>query len=295
MTERLPQLRSLEIFVHAGHCLSFGETATAMGLSPSAVSRRIRALEIELDTALFVRHSKSISLTAAGKQYLTALSPAFAAIRRATSDLKSASEALVVTVPQSFAVSWLTPRLPSFRKQYADINIELNVSTDITGRHADSFDVGIFLSRQEWPEHHSERVLPVSVFPVCSPALAQGLTSFSDLSKLTLLHVRQLPNAWKEWCDAVGASAVQNSHTREKDMYFNDVQLAYEAALNGLGVAMGADVVVADYLKSRQLVAPIDERVQSAFSYHLVCLKSRLRDPAVQKFRRWIKASAQSA
>lgn len=293
MAERLPSLKSLEVFVHAGRGLSFGQTASAMGLSPSAVSRRIRALEQELGLALFVRHGKSVSLTAAGARYLADLSPAFATIRSATHALSQAGGRLVITAPQSFAISWLIPRLPSFRARHPEIDIDIDVSEDITGRHADDFDIGIFLSRRDWPDRHVEKLVPINVFPVCSPALASQLTAPSQLAHQTLLHVRQLPNAWDEWLDQVGEADVALAVERRKDMRFNDVQLALEAAQRGIGVAIGADIVVADHLATGVLVAPFRERVPSAFSYQLVCARSRLRDPEVGSFRRWIRDCVQ--
>jgi len=295
MSERLPSLKSLEVFVHAGRSLSFGQTAAALGLSPSAISRRIRALEEELGLALFVRHGKSVSLTPAGMQYLDDLSPAFATIRSATHALSATGARLVITAPQSFAVSWLIPRLPSFRALHPEIDIDIDVSEDITGQHADNFDIGIFLSRRDWPERHVERLVPINVFPVCSPALASQLFEPAQLSGQTLLHVRQLPNAWDEWLQHVGHGEVLQAAARRKDMRFNDVQLALEAAQRGIGVAIGADLVVADHLRKGQLVAPFSQRVPSALSYQLVCAKSRLRDPEVGSFRRWIRSSIQDA
>lgn len=295
MAERLPSLKSLEVFVHAGKGLSFGQTARAMGLSPSAVSRRIRALEQELGLALFVRHGKSVSLTPGGAQYLTELSPAFAAIRDATHALSKSGGRLVITTPQSFAVNWLIPRLPSFRSHHPEIEIDIDVSEDITGRYADNFDVGIFLSRRAWPDRHAEQLAPITVFPVCSPAMAARLSEPSQLSHQTLLHVRQLPNAWDEWLERAGHREVAQAPERQKDMRFNDVQLALEAAQRDIGVAIGADIVVSEHLAQGLLVAPFTERVTSAFSYQLVCARSRLRDPEVASFRNWIKDNIQDA
>ena len=290
MSPILPSLKSLEVFVVAGRLLSFGLAAEAMGLSASAVSRRIRALEVELDTTLFIRRSKSVELTVAGVQYLRNLTPAFSAIRAATEKLGQASKRLVVSTPQSFAFSWLIPRLPLFRDEHPDIIIDLEVSADITGRNADNFDVAIFLTRGSWPDRHAEVILPIKVFPVTGVELARNLKMPADLLNYPLIHIRQLPKAWDEWFHAAGVTYDKDNPKRLKDMHFNDVQLAYEAALRGLGIAVGADVVVEEYLLNGQLVAPFEKSVNSALSYYFICSKSRLRDPEVQKLLRWLKA-----
>lgn len=288
MVDRLPPLKSLEVFVRAGQLLSFGEAAAELNLSPSAVSRRIRALETELDQLLFVRRSKSVELTPVGAKYLSALAPAFAAIRLATTDLARETRRVTLTVPQSFAVSWLTPRLPAFRDAHPAIELDIEVSTDITGHRSDDFDVGIFLSNGSWPGRHSDLLSEISTFPVCSPDAAANLNTPADLATCTLLHVRQLPNAWDEWLEAAGAAPLRHPSEHENHMYFNDVQLAYEAAQRGLGIAIGADIVVEEYLRNGRLVAPFSERAESGFQYHFVTAKSRLRDPAIQQLRQWL-------
>jgi len=289
MPGRYPPLKSLEVFVTAGSLLSFGKAADELGLSPSAVSRRIRALEQDLDVALFIRRSKSVELTPVGERYLKEITPAFSLIRLATSDLLRTRKRLVITTTQSFASSWLIPRLPDFRQQHPEINVDLEVTADITGRNVDNFDIGIFLSRGHWPGRHAENLMPITVFPVASPDVATQLKTLGDLLEFPLIHVRQLPNAWDEWSTAVGLSIPSDPEKRSKDMHYNDVQLAFEAAQQGLGIAVGADVVVNELLRIGKLVAPFTSPVQSAFGYYLVCAKSRLRSPEIRDFRSWIK------
>lgn len=291
MSVRSPSLKSLEVFVAAGRLLSFGGAAAELGLSPSAVSRRIRELEDDLDVALFERRSKSVALTEAGAQYLAALAPAFDGIRRATEELAAARTRLVIAAPPSFAVDWLTPRLGAFRERHPGIDIELDVSADITGRFAGDLDIGIFLGDGAWPDFFVERLLPISVFPVASPALAATLQGVADLQDTPLLHVRQLPNAWTEWLAAApGGADVAAARTGARDMTFNDVNLAFEAAQRGLGVAMGADVVVDERLSDGRLAAPFTFKATSAFSYYFVCARRRRRHPSVMRFHAWLKA-----
>src|SRR3979411_2848786 len=112
MTSRLPSLRAIAIFVAAGPALSFNEAAKAMNLSPSAVSRHIRDLEIELGTALFRRFNRRLELTPAGVRYLEAVGRALDVIERESGPTRPRRRAatLRVSVLQSFASLWLLPR-----------------------------------------------------------------------------------------------------------------------------------------------------------------------------------------
>src|SRR3982751_6447267 len=85
---RAPSLRSVAVFVTAGRALSFSAAADTLGLTPSAVSRRIADLEHELGVALFRRFNRRIELTAAGARYLAAVGGALDLIERESEALR---------------------------------------------------------------------------------------------------------------------------------------------------------------------------------------------------------------
>lgn len=287
MTRKLPPLKTLEAFVTAGRLLSFGKAGNALGLSPSAISRRIRNLEKELGNPFFIRHSKSVELTDVGAEYLARLSPAFDAIHDATEKVRAERESrrLVVAMPQCLAARWLTPRLPEFHRLHSEIELEIDAHIDLLTPHPSHFDIGIFLPAEPWPRRHVEPLLSVSVLPVCVPEIGKNIRRPTDLAKQTMLHNRQLPDAWSLWFRAAGIDPV----TPAKDIYFNDLDLAYSAAINGLGIGLGGDIVVAQYLRSGQLIAPFDPNAKFDFKYHLVCEKSRLQERPVRCFIKWLK------
>ena len=287
MGRRLPPLKSLEAFVTAGRLLSFGKAGNALGLSPSAISRRIRTLEADLGSPFFIRHSKSIELTELGARYLERLGPAFDAIHEATENVRSGkrTDRLVVAMPQCLAARWLTPRLHAFSDCHGDIELELDVHIDLLTPYHGNFDVGIFLPAEPWPRHHVEPLMSVSVFPVCVPSISDSIREPADLSHQTMLHNRQLPDAWKLWFRAAGLDPIEPA----KDIFFNDLDLAYAAVINGLGVGLGGHILVSEYLRSGALVAPFGTTAHFNFDYHLVCEKSRLREKPVRQFVRWLK------
>lgn len=287
MTRKLPPLKTLEAFVTAGRLLSFGKAGNALGLSPSAISRRIRDLEAELGSPFFIRHSKSVELTEVGAEYLDRLSPAFDAIYDATEKIRIEKEnrRLVVAIPQCLAARWLTPRLPEFNRLHSEIELEIDAHMDLLTPQPSRYDIGIFLPAEPWPRRHVEPLLSVPVFPVCVPEIGKNIREPADLAKQTMLHNRQLPDAWSMWFRAAGVDPVSPA----KDIYFNDLDLAYSAVLNGLGVGLGGELIVAPYLRSGQLVAPFDPDARFVFTYHLVCEKSRLQEKSVRCFIKWLK------
>ena len=287
MARKLPPLKTLEAFVAAGRMLSFGKAGSSLGLSPSAISRRIRNLEDELGRPFFIRHSKSVELTEVGAEYLERLSPAFDAIHDATEKVRAGrnNRRLVVAMPQCLAARWLTPRLPEFHKLHPEIELEIDAHMDLMAPRPNHYDIGIFLPAEPWPRRHVEPLVSVSVFPVCIPEIGREIREPADLGKQTVLHNRQLPEAWDLWFRAADIDPV----TPAKDIYFNDLDLAYSAVINGLGVGLGGDIVVAQYLRSGHLVAPFDPDAQFDFQYHLVCEKSRLQESPVRCFIKWLK------
>lgn len=289
MVSRLPPLKSVEAFVAAGRLLSFGQAAAELNLSHSAISRRIQSLETDLGIRLFVRHNKSIALTEQGQAYLNEVGPAFDAIWAATVRQRGGQtqQRFKLSAPQSFTSQWLIPRLSDFYQAHPEIALELESLPDITGTTASSLDIAIVMGSGRWRDRHADHLLPIDVYPVCSPGFVDRgppLNDADDLQHHTMLHIRQLPSAWPEWLRGVRAPHV----VPKNELIFNDAQLAYEAARNGIGVALGAEILVKPFMEAGLLVAPIAERVRSAYSYYLVCRHDIMRNRAVGAFRDWL-------
>src|SRR5690606_40795212 len=99
--------------------------AQEVGVSPSACSRRIQALETHVGARLFDRGDTALRLTKAGRRYLNRLEPGYAAIRAATDWMAPSPgrRPLRVGVSQSFAIGWLLPRLQRFHDAWPDIEV----------------------------------------------------------------------------------------------------------------------------------------------------------------------------
>src|SRR5258708_4525737 len=173
MTSRPPSLRASAIFVAAGRALSFSEAAKAVNLSPSAVSRRIRDLERELDTALFRRFNRRLQLTPAGARYLPGVSHAIDLIERESDAIRPRRRgaALRLSVLQSFASLWLLPRLAAFRRVRPDVDVRVEPSTARADRVAARSAAPPRLGPGRGPGLLAERRSGGGVSPPAAPGL----------------------------------------------------------------------------------------------------------------------------
>jgi LysR family glycine cleavage system transcriptional activator len=173
MKSRLPPLRAVEIFVVAGHALSFTAAAKTVNLTPSAVSRRIRDLERDLGTTLFRRFNRRLELTAAGARYLDAASRAIELIARESDAIRPrrSGTTLRLSVLQSLASTWLSPRLVSLKAARPDLDLRIETSPELVDLTDDRFDAAIRFGNGCWPGLVAERLFEVRVFPVAAPGL----------------------------------------------------------------------------------------------------------------------------
>jgi LysR family glycine cleavage system transcriptional activator len=279
-------LRSIEAFVLVARLLSLQKAATALGITVPAVSRRIQLLERHLATRLFDRLPRGLALTPAGERYIADLGPAWDAMQAATASARvpSRRNALKVSVIPTFAVNWLLPRLA--RRRPAGMDIEIETLPDIVDLSARTdLDCAIRLGRGPWAGTSSQTVLPVEAYPVASPQFvaAHRLARPEDLGRHTLIGSNHQPDFWPEWFQLSGLAPADGSYAS-----FDNLQLVYEAAANGLGIAIGLDPLVRPYLDNRRLVRLWPASVRLSRSFHLVRRTGRARDRRIDRFHDWL-------
>ena len=272
MRRRLPPLNTLRVFESGARRLSFTRAAEELHVTQAAVSHQIKALEDWLGTPLFMRLNRGLKLTAAAEQYLRDISSALDLIATATSELmrQDGKRILSVATLDSFAATWLLPRLKSFRQQYPDIDVRiLSVDREVDVFERGDVDLEVRYGDGNWPELSATKLLDEEIFPVCSPSVAAGpppLAVPADLKRQTLLHDVMVTD-WSAWLEAAEVKGVD----AERGPGFNHSYLVIQAAVNGDGVALGRSVLVADALARGQLVRPFAVSIPSAYSYYLVC------------------------
>ncbi|MBI1237817.1 MAG: transcriptional regulator GcvA [Alphaproteobacteria bacterium] len=289
MARRLPPLNALRAFEAVARLRSFKAAAEELSVTQSAVSHQVRALEEWAGLELFRREGRGVALTDPAQSYLTALSPALDTIDSATRRLLMSDPRkgwLTVATMPSFAAKWLLPRLAQFRARHPEIDVWLSTWEDLDTFANGEADVAIRYGEGDWPDVHATRFMTETLFPVCSPVLMAGahpLKTPEDLKHHTLLH-DELPENWGMWLEAAGVSDID----AERGPGFDDSSLLIQAAIGGMGVALGRSALVKADLEAGLLVKPFDLMLEATGAYYVVSREGTETLPKIAAFRDWL-------
>jgi LysR family transcriptional regulator, glycine cleavage system transcriptional activator len=289
MALRLPPLASLRFFEAAGRHHSFKLAAAELNVTPSAVSHGIIGLEQVLGVELFVREPRKLLLTPEGADYLPYVSEALSLIAIGTQRLpnRRANRTIAVSCAPTLASRWLLPRLHNFSNRWPNVSIAVDTSRRQVGFPVDGFDFAIRMSRAPVAGAAWTRLFGEQLVPVCSPAYRDGLVDGEgdvDLRRARLIHVTAASEDWQAWLDRSGVSGIEPAG----GLRFDTIQLAFEAAIAGLGVAMGRRPLVGRDLVTEALVEISSQVVVAETAYWLVSSDAADRRPDLLGFKRWL-------
>ena len=286
----LPPLNALRAFEAAGRLGSFKEAAAELHVTPGAVSQHVRLLEEWLGASLFERHNRRVALTAAAKAYLEEIGPLFEQLSQATARygmLRTVSRTLSTNAPATFTLRWLVPRLAKFRAEHPDVDVKVETSNEPLESLKDDYDVIIRGGPDTFYGYSTRPFLSEERLPVCSPTLSQRvpLRTPRDLREHTLLHTSSLPRLWPDWL----ASAQIPELRPAAALTFDHFYLTLQAAIDGIGIAMGPTALVADDLAAGRLVAPFASPRLPSRSYCSYVADEKSGDELVALFRSWLE------
>jgi LysR family glycine cleavage system transcriptional activator len=289
---RLPPLNALKAFEAAGRHASFTRAADELRVTHGAVSRHVQALEAWLGLPLFERHNRRVVLTEAGRNYLAEIGAALDRIALATTRQveRGRPRLLRVNALATFTLRWLIPRLSAFQVANPAIEVRLTTSNVPLANLAEPFDVAIRGGPDVRPGHIGQAFLSERRIPVCSPALLRRLPldKPSQLREHTLLHAATLPGVWPQWLHAAGVPDLEPQASVTLEHFY----LTLQAALDGLGVAMGPERLVADDVSSGRLTRPFAGPALPARSYYTYVPEPRADDPSIRAFCAWLVSAA---
>jgi len=285
---RLPPLRAIEAFVRIVRLGSARAAADELGLSPSALSRRVAALEDFIGKRLFTRQHQAMRLTDDGQAFYDAVSPKFDELAAAVEGQVEDSKVLRLHlgVLPLFGTQRLFPRLPELRKAHPRLHIDIDTSPHLDHRVGDTLDAAIVLAKQPDPMFHAVRLDHNRLYAFTSTALAAEIGTTPDqavLSRQTFLIHTELSDSFAAWKQAIGMPGLEPSAID----HYDSGQLILEAAANGLGVAIMHD----DHFRRSQdnrLAKLFDVEVESPYSYWFICRPHALEMRSVRIFHDWI-------
>ncbi len=285
---RLPPLRALEAFMRTVRLGSARAAAEEIGLSPSALSRRITNLEEFVGKKLFTRARQSMQLTDEGQAFYEAVNPHMEALARAVesqSDNISLLRLRLGVLPL-FGSQRLFPRLGELRKRHPLLHIDTDTGPHLEDRVGDTLDAAIILSRGPASGLHAVRLDHNLVHAICSKEIGAkvgGELTTESLAKQTFLIHTELPESFAAWKKAHHLDDLEPAAID----HYDSGQLMLEAAAQGLGIAIMHD----DHLRraaDNRLTDLSNVSVESPYSYWFVCKPIALESRPVRLFHDWL-------
>lgn len=257
---RLPSLLALRCFEAAARLEHFSRAADELHLTHGAVSRAVRLLEEELGVALFERRSRRVYLTDAGRTLAKAVGQGLDLMRQAVAELRASAcqqRRWVLSCEPTLLMRWLIPRWPDFQARHPGVEVHL-----VAGGGPFAFGSGMDLAIRRndfpWPPGcHAAPLFAEQVGPVCRPDKVAAWFGVAPAQAgcppgVPCLHTRTRPGAWAQWAAAAGQPLPEGAGQTFEHFYFS-----LQAAVAGLGVAIGPWHMVRDDLDSGVLAAPL--------------------------------------
>jgi DNA-binding transcriptional LysR family regulator len=288
----------LKVFHAAAEAGSFTHAGEQLGLSQSAVSRQVSALEQELSVALFHRHARGLILTEQGELLYRTAHDVFMKLEAARTKLTDSRERpngdLKVTTTPGLGVNWLIPRLGEFMELYPEIRINLVVTDEELDLSMRQADVGIRMRQPSQPDVIQRKLFAVHFHAYASPGYLKRFgtpRTLDDLDqhRILLLDGGSVPSYLQKnrnWLVEVGRNG---KGPRPSYFVVNNILGVMQGCQKDLGIALLPDYLVEDS-GLVQLFGEGDEIALDCYFVYPEELKSVAR---VQVFRDFLVANAQ--
>ena len=292
MTARLPSLNGLRAFEAAARHLSFTQAASELNVTQTAISHQIKRLEEELGVRLFVRQNRSLTLTPAGAgispRHPRRLQRSQARDRPpAAQGRRPCADGLDAGLARRQMAAAAADGVPG--SSIHGIDVRITTSTSLVDFQRDNVDAAIRYGRGQWPGLRADWLMADELFPVCSPALLKGnkpLKCPEDLGDHVLLHTSNAnSDDWRLWLTAAGLPA---DFSKQPGVTFDMIFMTVQAAIDGLGVAMGRTAYVQDDIAKGRLVVPFKIALPVDAGFYLVSPAGRTDPPKLAAFRQWL-------
>jgi LysR family transcriptional regulator, glycine cleavage system transcriptional activator len=295
-TRGLPPLNPLRAFEAAARHRSFTQAADELCVTQGAISRSVRTLEDFFGVPLFERTGNGLALTDKSEKLAASLTEVFGQLNDATSEFLGSKTSPILTVwcYTSFAIGYLIPHLPDFKVHHPQIKVRLASGTDSMEFSQDQIDIRIRYGRGHWKGYDSTLLFKEELRPVCSPKLLDPKKrpySPDVLRALTLLHQDLRRNDWPEWLELAGAANLRP----HDNLMFDELSVAYQGAIAGLGVVIAQRAYFRHELETGQLFEPFEPVLHRDLGYYVTIPSDRRVNAQVLAFRDWLVNTLQES
>lgn len=283
---------ALQAFRAAARHGSFRQAAAELGVTPSAISHQIRRLEQEIGGPLFERGVRQVSLTETGRRLASEIHEAMNRIEAAVTHAREEVQPsrLSITALPLFASAWLSRRLADFEARWPALTLSIDTSSRVLDLVAGEADVAIRNVVTGSPRIWSRKLMDLRAVPVCTPDMAVGIETLSDLAQQRLIGLNVGRSGWDDWFAALGAPHLKP----ERVLLVDTMAAGFEAALQGRGIALALAPLVWDTPVAAGLVVPLEGCETDAGSYYVSCRKADRGNPVIGAFVDWLCIEVQA-
>lgn len=291
MSKRLPPLNSLKAFESSARHLSFTKAADELFVTQAAVSHQIKLLEDFLGITLFKRKNRALELTDLGKAYFLEITAILQKLAQVTDKLMAQdNQPLTISVPQTFGIHWLVPRLSEFNQQYPDIEVRIKGVDQDEGLLNKEVDIAIYYGHGNWENLRVERLAEENLLLLASPRLLaeNPIKTKTDLKKHTLIHIHTRDN-WQKMANLLQVDELNIQH----GPLFSHTFMALQAAIHGQGVVLANKILAQQEIENGHLQIALNTNLRDDKSFYVVNHLNKSNDHQISAFRQWIMQSMQ--
>lgn len=274
MPNRTLPLNAIDAFLVTARHLNLTHAAKELCLTQGAVSRKIASLEAWFGFPLFERHARGLLLSPQGSALLPELRSAFEHLQTLAAQARAQQTVVRLKAP-TCAMRWLVPRLIQLEQTCPDVQVALTTTTD----HGVNFKTEPYDAAIVFGTHFSAGDLLFD--EALTPVMSTQLTADERLSNVTFLHPTRDKTDWSLWL----AKQDNAAWVMKKNQHFDTMDLAITAAIQGLGVAIADETLVAEDIRAGRLMRPYAQSVKTGASYRLVLRDSQNNAAGLAAFR----------
>lgn len=274
MPNRTLPLNAIDAFLVTARHLNLTHAAKELCLTQGAVSRKIASLEAWFGFPLFERHARGLRLSPQGSALLPELRSAFEHLQTLAAQARAQQKVVRLKAP-TCAMRWLVPRLIQLEQTCPDVQVALTTTTD----HGVNFKTEPYDAAIVFGTHFSAGDLLFD--EALTPVMSTQLMADETLSHLTFLHPTRDKTDWSLWLAKQDSAA----WVMKKNQHFDTMDLAITAAIQGLGVAIADETLVAEDIRAGRLMRPYAQSVKTGASYRLVLRDSQNNAAGLAAFR----------